>query len=73
MKELFKIYFEEEIPKYIQIAGHIKKLIDYRYIKDGEKLPTIRELCDFLNVNNIGVDESIQLKNTFSSTNGLIQ
>ena len=28
---------------------------------------------DFLNVNNIGVDESIQLKNTFSSTNGLIQ
>ncbi len=55
MKELFKIYFKEEIPKYIQIAGHIKKLIDNRKINDGEKLPTIRELCDFLNVNKVTI------------------
>lgn len=41
--------------KYIQIAQHIKKLIDDNVIKDGEKLPSIRELSKFLKVNNVTI------------------
>ncbi|WP_291650428.1 PLP-dependent aminotransferase family protein [Clostridium sp.] len=55
MKEFVKISFEEEIPKYVQIANHIKKLIDNKDISDGEKLPTIRELADILEVNKVTV------------------
>lgn len=55
MKELCKINFKEDVPKYIQVASHIKRLIDSRKIKDGEKLPTIRELCNFLNVNKVTI------------------
>lgn len=55
MKELYEIYFKEDIPKYIQITTHLKKLIDNRYIKDGEKLPTIRELSNMLNVNKVTI------------------
>lgn len=44
--------FKEDIPKYIQIAKHMKKLIDNGVIKDGEKLPAIRGLSSFLDVNN---------------------
>ena len=55
MKELCKINFKEDVPKYIQVASHIKRLIDSRKIKDGEKLPTIREFCDFLNVNKVTI------------------
>jgi DNA-binding transcriptional MocR family regulator len=43
---------EEDIPKYIQICRHIKKLIDMNFIEDGEKLPSIRMLSKFLGVNN---------------------
>jgi DNA-binding transcriptional MocR family regulator len=42
----------EELPKYIQIAKHIKRLIDSNIIEDGEKLPSIRILAKFLQVNN---------------------
>lgn len=42
----------DEIPKYIQISKHIKKLIDSDLIEDGEKLPSIRKLSDLLGVNN---------------------
>lgn len=55
MKEFFKISFEEEIPKYVQIANRIRKLIDNKDISDGEKLPTIRELADILEVNNVTI------------------
>ena len=55
MKEFFKISFKEEIPKYVQIANHIKRLIDNKDISDGEKLPTIRELADILEVNNVTI------------------
>ena len=55
MKELYNIVFEEEIPKYIQIANYIKKLIDGKKIKDGEKLPTIRALTDMLEVNKVTI------------------
>lgn len=50
--EIYAINFSEEIPKYIQIARHIKKLIDTGLIRDGEKLPPIRKLALFLYVNN---------------------
>lgn len=55
MKEFFKISFEDEIPKYVQIANRIRKLIDKKDISDGEKLPTIRELADILEVNNVTI------------------
>lgn len=55
MKELYDIIFQEEIPKYIQIADYLKKLIDNKKIKDGEKLPTIRDLSNNLNVNKVTI------------------
>lgn len=42
----------EDLPKYVQIAKHIKRLIDTNIIEDGEKLPSIRRLSKFLQVNN---------------------
>lgn len=48
----YSIEFLEEVPKYVQIAKHIKKLIDVGKVKDEEKLPPIRKLADFLHVNN---------------------
>ena len=55
MKEYFKVDFKEDIPKYIQISTHIKKLIESHIIEDGEKLPTIREYTEYLGVNKITV------------------
>lgn len=49
---IYAIEFSEEIPKYIQISRHIKKLIDKGEIRDGEKLPPIRKLSLFIGVNN---------------------
>lgn len=50
--EKYSLDYIEEIPKYIQIYKHIKKLVDQNLIEDGEKLPSIRELSKYLNVNN---------------------
>ncbi|MBD7909744.1 MULTISPECIES: PLP-dependent aminotransferase family protein [Clostridium] len=55
MKEYLKIDFKEEIPKYVQIAVHLKKLIETKVIEDGEKLPTIREYTEFLRVNKVTI------------------
>lgn len=55
MEELYKVYFKEDIPKYIQIANHFKKLIDGKFIKDGEKLPTIRDISNVLKVNKVTI------------------
>ena len=55
MEGKFLITFEEEIPKYIQIANNIKKLIDNKEINDGEKLPTIRALSKVIGVNNVTI------------------
>lgn len=51
----FNIKFNDYEPKYVQIAENIKKLINSRIIKDGDKLPSIRELSKFLKVNNITI------------------
>ncbi|WP_125152698.1 PLP-dependent aminotransferase family protein [Clostridium rectalis] len=45
----------KEIPKYIIISQHIKKMIDKNLIKDGEKLPSIRKLASVLKVNNVTI------------------
>ncbi|WP_160693068.1 PLP-dependent aminotransferase family protein [Clostridium sp. C2-6-12] len=45
----------DETPKYVQIANFIKILIDKRKIKEGDKLPTIRELSKKLQVNNVTI------------------
>lgn len=58
MREFFRVNFKEEIPKYIQIANNIKRLIDRGIIKDGEKLPTIRAYTEFLEVNKITIVEA---------------
>ncbi len=55
MKEYFKVDFKADVPKYVQIASHLKKLIDTHVVDDGEKLPTIREYTDYLGVNKITV------------------
>lgn len=45
----------DETPKYVQVANYIKNLIDKRKIKEGDKLPTIRELSKKLEVNNVTI------------------
>ena len=55
MKEYFKVEFKEDIPKYIQIASHLRRLIETKQVEDGEKLPTIREYTEYLGVNKITV------------------
>lgn len=42
---------DNDIPKYIQIYAQLKRLVDFNKLKDGEKLPTIRELAEQLEVN----------------------
>lgn len=46
---------DDETPKYVQVANFIKNLIDKREIKEGDKLPTIRELSKKLFVNNVTI------------------
>lgn len=47
----YRLEFKQEIPKYLQISRHIKLLIDSNKIENDEKLPTIRKLAEFLQVN----------------------
>ena len=46
---------DDEVPKYVQVANFIKNLIDKRQIKEGDKLPTIRELSKKFGVNNVTI------------------
>lgn len=55
MDKYFVSLIEEETPKYITITKHIKKLIDGNKIEDGERLPSIRNLAEFLGVNNVTI------------------
>ncbi|MFL0194628.1 PLP-dependent aminotransferase family protein [Clostridium sp. WILCCON 0269] len=52
LKKYFVDLNQEEIPKYLLIEKHIKRLIDTNVVEDREKLPSIRSLARFLNVNN---------------------
>ncbi len=53
--EKYFLFFEEGIPKYIQLQKHIKNLIDENKIKDGEKLPPVRKFAEFLKVNTVTI------------------
>ena len=43
MSKIYDISFKEDIPKYIEIANHLKQLIDSKKIKDGESIRDIKE------------------------------
>lgn len=43
--------FKENLPIYIQIMNYIKKEMVTKKIKEGEKLPSVRELSTTLTVN----------------------
>ncbi|GAB6149097.1 MocR-like pyridoxine biosynthesis transcription factor PdxR [Clostridium novyi] len=51
----YHIKFKKDSPKYIQIVNHLKRLILNKRIADGEKLPAIRTLAKYLEVNNITI------------------
>ncbi|EOU1941831.1 PLP-dependent aminotransferase family protein, partial [Clostridium perfringens] len=51
----FSVVFKEGLCKYLIIYDNIKGLIENGKISEGEKLPTIRELADFLEVNKVTV------------------
>jgi DNA-binding transcriptional MocR family regulator len=54
--EKYRVDFSrQEEAKYIIIAHRIKRLIDENRIVDGEKLPSIRMLADFLGVNTVTI------------------
>lgn len=55
MRDIYNVIFQEEIPKYVQISNHIKRLIESKNIEDGEKLPTIREYTKYLGVNKVTI------------------
>lgn len=51
----YEIKFNSEIPKYIEISKHIKKMIYENNVYDGEKLPSIRKLAKVLMVNEVTI------------------
>ena len=51
----YEIEFSNEIPKYLEISKHIKKLLDDNKVDDGEKLPSIRKLAKTLKVNEVTI------------------
>lgn len=53
--EKYNVNFNDYESKYVQIAEKIKILINSKVIKDGDKLPPIRELSKFLKVNNVTI------------------
>ncbi|HEY5576647.1 MAG TPA: PLP-dependent aminotransferase family protein, partial [Clostridiaceae bacterium] len=54
--EKYRVDFgRQEEAKYIIIVHRIKRLIDENRIVDGEKLPSIRVLADFLDVNTVTI------------------
>lgn len=55
MNKYLYVFQDIEVPKYIQLAKHIKTLIDNQVVEDGEKLLPIRTLSSLLEVNTITV------------------
>ncbi|MCY6370475.1 PLP-dependent aminotransferase family protein [Clostridium ganghwense] len=53
--EKYFLGFKDEIPKYLQIAKHIEKLINAKKIREGERLPSIRALAKLLEVNTVTI------------------
>ncbi len=59
--EKYKLELDNNNSKYIQIYNHIKKMIVEGNIKEHEKLPPIRKLADFINVNNATIVKVYEL------------
>lgn len=59
--EKYKLELDNNNSKYIQIYNHIKEMIVQRKIKEHEKLPPIRKLADFINVNNATIVKVYEL------------
>ena len=57
----YKLKFENDNSKYIQIYNHIKQLIVQGQIKEHEKLPPIRKLADYISVNNATIVKVYEL------------
>lgn len=55
---IIKLNFESEIPIYIQLRNQIVLAIANKELKQGEKLPTIRQLAEDLGINNMTVNKS---------------
>lgn len=55
MEKYYVKLVNSETPKYVQLARHVKKLMDGNLIEDGEKLPSIRGLSSLLGVNSVTV------------------
>lgn len=53
--ERYELCFSEDALKYVEVYNRIKDLIENGQLLDGEKLPTIRELSEYLNVNKITI------------------
>ncbi|GKX29108.1 GntR family transcriptional regulator [Vallitalea longa] len=43
--------FDNNVPVYIQILSYLKELVIKRQLKEGEKMPSVRELAKDLKVN----------------------
>ena len=59
--EKYKLNLDNNNSKYIQIYNHIKQLIINGDIKAYEKLPPIRKLSEFVNVNNATIVKVYEL------------
>ena len=57
----YKLELDDNNSKYIQIYNHIKKMIVGGKIKEHEKLPPIRKLANFINVNNATIVKVYEL------------
>jgi DNA-binding transcriptional MocR family regulator len=61
MKHIVTIQFNEDQPKYRQIADHIESLIDAGTLLPGERLPAIRTLAKSLLINPVTVVKAYEL------------
>ena len=59
--EKYKLKLDNSNSKYVQIYNHVKSLIVKNKIKEYEKLPPIRKLADFINVNNATIVKVYEL------------
>ena len=59
--EKYKLELNKESSKYLQIYNYIKKLIIDNKIKEHEKLPPIRKLANYMNVNNATIVKVYEL------------
>ncbi|WP_101772602.1 MocR-like pyridoxine biosynthesis transcription factor PdxR [Peptostreptococcus faecalis] len=57
----YDIFFDKNESKYLQIYNKIKEIINDGELKTGDKLPPIRKLADYLDVNSVTIVKAYQL------------